>query len=374
MEKNKRILRALVALSIIPGFGCRRVHNLLKELGDPSLVFTQPKSRLCQIPGIGEASALSILTFDQWPLVDQMLGASDTLGARIIGISDPLYPPLLKQIYDPPVLLWVLGNAEVLSHYGIAVVGTREPSHYGRVSTQSLTRSLSLAGAVIFSGLAYGIDTLAHRTALEHGTKTVAVLGSGIDTIYPRKNMGLARDIIKEGGAVITEFAPGTPPDAGNFPVRNRIVSGLSLGVLIVESGLKGGSMITAELALDQNREVFAVPHSLENVHGKGGNHLIKKGAAKLVQDAEDILVELPGYFEAGIPQSHPAEQKQGWRSLDLDELSNRICEHLEVQALQIDKLSELVDMETRELLVHLLQMEMDGVISQKAGKVFSLQ
>ncbi len=182
----------------------------------------------------------------------------------------------------------------------------------------------------IFSGLAYGIDTIGHQAALAVGAPTVAVLGSGIDNLYPKSNAEVANNIVKSGGAVISEFSPGTIPDKGNFPLRNRVVSGLSLGVVVMESGIKGGSMITAELALDQNREVFAVPHPLDNPSGTGCNYLIKKGAAKLVQVVDDILVELPISFTSSqnIPQTEEPSS-DGWREYDLDELSKRICEDL---------------------------------------------
>ena len=174
----------------------------------------------------------------------------------------PEYPFSLKQIYDPPILFWLKGNPEALSKPGIGVIGTRNATPYGRKMAERLSKDIGEKGLCIFSGLAYGVDSIAHKAALDVGAPTVAVLGSGIDNLYPRKNADIANRIFKEGGAVISEFPLGTNPDAGNFPVRNRIISGLGLGVLVIESAMQGGSMITAKLALDQNREVFAVPHS----------------------------------------------------------------------------------------------------------------
>ncbi len=373
MQKNKRKLRVLVALSIIPGFGCRRVYNLIKYIEDPEEIFKVSKRKLRSVEGIGEASALSLLSFDDWDKVDEIIESTEENGAEIITLVDPEYPSLLKQIYDPPVLFWIKGNAEALQGPGVAVVGTRNTSAYGRNIAKKLTGELADQGLSIFSGLAYGIDAIAHRTALEHNAPTVAVLGSGIDNLYPRKNADLANEIVRSGGAVITEYPLGTNPDAGNFPVRNRIVSGMSLGVLVVESGVKGGSMITADLGLDQNREVFAVPHPLGNPSGTGCNYLIKRGAAKLVQTVDDILNELP-VFHSSEKNEIQEEIKPNWREQELDDISAKICEILEEKAYQVDDLSDAVGLNTSQLLVKLLQLEMEDIVLQKAGKVFELK
>lgn len=375
MQKKNKTLRVLTALSIIPGFGCRRVFNLLKHTEDPEEIFRLSKRQLRTVEGIGEASALSLLSFDDWDKVDEIIAATEKSGSKIITMADPDYPPLLKQIYDPPVLFWLRGNPEALSKPGVAVVGTRNTSAYGRNMAEKLTGELADQGMCIFSGLAYGIDSIAHKTALEHDAPTVAVLGSGIDNLYPKENTGLANNIVKSGGAVITEYPLGTNPDAVNFPVRNRIVSGMSLGVLVVESGIKGGSMITADLGLDQNREVFAVPHPLGNPSGTGCNFLIKRGAAKLVQTVDDILeellVEYSGDEQSEIQNEPP---KPNWRDQDLDKRSAKICEALEKQAYQIDDLSEELGINTSQLLVTLLQLEMEGLVQQRAGKIFELK
>jgi DNA processing protein len=375
MQKNKKKLRVLLALSIIPGFGCRRVSNLLKHIEDPEEIFSLSKRKLRTVDGIGEASALSLLSFDDWDKVDHILAATEKSGSKIITLADPEYPTLLKQIYDPPVLFWIKGDPEALSKPGMAVVGTRNTSAYGRKMAEKLTGELADLGLCIFSGLAYGIDSIAHKTALEHKALTVAVLGSGIDNLYPKKNAPLANNIVKNGGAVLTEFPLGTNPDAGNFPVRNRIVSGMSLGVLVVESGIKGGSMITADLGLDQNREVFAVPHPLGNPSGTGCNYLIKRGAAKLVQTVDDIIVELPvEHSEDGHKRVEEDTEKPNWREEDLDEKALKICEALDEQAYQIDDLSEELGINTSQLLVTLLQLEMDDLVQQRAGKIFELK
>lgn len=373
MQNNKN-LRALIALSIIPGFGARRTLKLIKNNEDIGNLFKLGKTKLKTTEGIGEASALSILTFDRWNDVDEIIHKSQEMGAQIISFTDPEYPPLLKQIYDPPPVFWLKGNAEALSKPGVAVVGTRNPSAYGRKMTAEICAQLVNQGLCIFSGLAYGIDSIAHQTAVEMKGTTVAVLGSGIDNLYPAKNSGLAKQIIETGGAVISEFPLGTKPDAGNFPVRNRIVSGLSLGILVTESGIQGGSMITADMGLDQNREIFAFPHPLTNPSGTGCNYLIKRGNAKLIQTADDILEELPIEHTTQATRKKPAEPKKNWRIAKLDELGSRICEKLEEKSMQVDDLAETLHMDTSRLLVALLQLEMEELIVQKAGKIFDLR
>ncbi|SMO43463.1 DNA-processing protein DprA [Gracilimonas mengyeensis] len=374
-EKTTKKRRVLIALSLIPGFGCRRVLNLLKQVEDPAEIFHLGKRKLRSIEGIGEASALSLLSFDGWDEVDEILAKTEQVGAQIITLADENYPPLLKQIYDPPILLWIKGNPEALSKPGVAVVGTRNTSAYGRNMAQKFSEALVNQGLCVYSGLAYGIDAIAHKSALSKNGATVAVLGSGIDWIYPAKHKPLTQQIVESGGAVITEFPPGAKPDAGNFPVRNRVVSGLSHGVLVIESGIKGGSMITADLGLDQNREVFAVPHPLGNPSGTGCNYLIKRGAAKLVQTPDDIFEELPMEWANRAEESIPKEtQKKSWREAELDADAQKICKVLEGKPWQVDALSEEVGMQTSQLLVALLQLEMEGIVLQKAGKVFELK
>lgn len=379
--KQQEALRAIVALSLVPGLGARRLRDILTSCSHPAEIFTFSRNRLKSYEGIGEASALAILSFNRWDEADAIIRQTENLNADMICWSDDNYPPLLKQIYDPPLLLWIKGAKDALSLPGIAVVGTRQPSAYGKKMTRQMSEGLAKAGLCIYSGLAYGIDAIAHKTAIESGTPTVAVLGSGIDTLYPAKHRGLANSIIEGGGAVITEFPPGTRPDAGNFPVRNRIVSGLSLGVLVIESGLKGGSMITAELALEQNREIFAVPHSLENKSGTGCNYLIKKGACKLVQHTDDVLEELPGEIgrlrvKSADMNDHKPEKPEpaDLSGLSVEEKAIYLKLEKESAAVQIDKLAEQLSVPVSRLHVHLLQLEMKGMVVQRAGKYFELR
>lgn len=383
MQNNtSKTLRNLIALSLLPGFGPKRVKQLIQRYPEADRLFDLSKSELRMVEGIGEASALTLLSFDDWEAVEAVIERSNRIKSSIITMADPDYPALLKQIYDPPILLWLKGNKEVISTPGIAVIGTRNTTSYGRKMATKLTGELTNTGLTIYSGLAYGIDAIAHETALQQEGKTVAVLGSGIDRLYPEAHAELANNIVKKGGAVITEFSPGTAPDAVNFPVRNRIVSGLSYGTLVVESGIQGGSIITANLALDQNREVFAVPHSLNNLSGSGCNYLIKTGAAKLIQTVDDILEELP-FTEHGVDTDFQTREEvlhtesgkmPNWKTVELSDVERKICEQLEQGEMQIDALADILEVSTSELLVAMLTLEMQHLVAQKAGKIFSLK
>lgn len=372
IQKNQ--VEALLALSLVHQLGAQRIRLLLQNVEYAAEIFAMTQHELEAFEGIGPTIAQAILEFDNWEKVDQLLIKTQKTGAQIINYYDERYPPLLREIYDPPILLWVKGDPDVLSNPGISVVGTRRATSYGLSMAKHYSKQLVENELTIVSGLAYGTDAAAHKATLEAGGKTVAVLGSGIDVIYPQKNAGLAAEIIETGGAVITELTLGTPPDAGNFPERNRIVSGLTLGTLVIESGLKGGSMITAQSALMQNREVFVIPHSLENVNGIGCNHLIKRAAGKLVQSVDDILEELPHYQKEMFPSEPEAEKESQWQSRDLDEESIAICEQLESGAMHIDKLSEALSKPPHKLLAKLLELEMMDCVRQSAGKNFELR
>ncbi len=365
--------RALIALLQIPDFGVRRIKVLLDRTGvdNASELFNLKIPDLLRFDGFGKQVATSFVQFDDWKKVDSILEQTEKTGAELISIDDEYYPPLLKHIFDPPVLLWVKGNKETLRSDGVAVVGTRRASKYGLKQAKEWSEKLTGAGLCVNSGLAYGVDAAAHRSALDSGGKTIAVLGSGIDVIYPAKNSKLASDIIEKGGVVMTEFTPGAAPDAVNFPERNRIVSGMSHGTLVVESAVKGGSMITARSALDQNREVFVIPHPLDSLGGQGCNYLIRTGQGKLVQSIQDILDEISVHTESDSKNVQDTEMK--WESLELDDSSKEICKLLIDNELHIDELSEITEKPTYTLLPTLLELEMQGAIKQKAGKYFEL-
>jgi len=369
--------RELVALNLIPNLGAQRIKTLLARAGDPQEIFRMSRKQLSAVYGIGDVLADTIVRFDRWEEADRLIAESTRAGFQLLTLADDAYPKLLREIYDPPVLLWIWGDVAALDKSGVAVVGTRQPSAYGREMAEQFSRELIREGLTIVSGLAYGIDGIAHRQAVEAGSTTVAVLGSGVDRIYPSKHIGLAKRIVETGGAVISEFPPGTKPDAVNFPVRNRVVSGLTLGTLVVESGMEGGSMITARLALDQNREVFVVPHALQNrtAAGTGCNYLIQTGQGKLVQSIGDILNEIATHTKI-----EPAEKKEPparkWKSVELDKLAVSICSLLEESdsPRHIDELGARLDLPSHKLLPKLLELEMLECVKQSAGRNFELR
>lgn len=365
-----------MALTLIKLLGARRIYNLLERVEHPQEVFRLSRKELQQVEGVGTVTADAIVTFNRWREVDKILERTQKIGARLITLTDINYPPLLSKIYDPPVLLWLLGREEVLKSWSLAVVGTRRPSPYGKRQARKFSGAIIRSGLTVISGMAHGIDTEAHATAVKEKGKTVAVLGSGIDVIYPAANRGLAQSIIQTGGAVISEFPPGTKPESGNFPVRNRIVSGMTMGSLVVESGVEGGSMITASSALDQNREVFVVPHSLENERGMGCNALIRRGHGKLVQSMDDIQAELNHFLPISPGgESTPRREvnKKDWKDLNLNRTAYRICTLLEGGAAHIDTLSAQMMLPAGKLMAELLQLEMKNCIYQHPGKVFEL-
>lgn len=372
---QKSHLRELIALTLVPQLGAYRIRLLLQAAEEPQEIFRLDKKTLMSIDGIGPVVSKTIRTFNDWEQVDEVIEKTEKAGATIITYLDDDYPELLREIYDPPILLWIRGNVEVLNEPGIAIVGTRRATGYGLEQAKSFAFDLAKKGLTVNSGLALGIDAAAHKGTLKAGGKTIGVLGSGIDVIYPPNHVDLVAEIVEKGGAVISEFPLGAKPDAGNFPERNRIVSGLTLGTLVVESGLKGGSMITAQSALTQNREVFVVPHSLDNANGVGCNHLIKRAAGKLVQSVDDILEEFPNMVlpQAGSKDSVVKPQKHTWKNLDLDEEASAICKALEDGPLHIDDLGEKLDKSPQQLLAKLLELEMMDCIRQKAGKNFEL-
>ena len=280
----------LFGLSQIPGLGPVRIKALLQIIASPKNLWRLPQRNLDQIKlprDVREAFTLVRDSFDLEAEYDKIIQS----GITIIGLTDSTYPKLLKEIYDPPTVLFVRGSLDPVSTK-IAVVGTRLMTTYGHQVTASLTEELAQGGLTVVSGLARGVDALAHRTTLQVGGVTVAVLGSGLDRIYPSENRHLAEEIVARGGAVISEYLPDQDPTAGSFPARNRIIAGLASAVVVTEAGEDSGSLITAEQALEQGRLVFAVPGSIHSKQSRGANHLISQGA-KMVTSTADILDEL---------------------------------------------------------------------------------
>src|SRR5438270_4073750 len=291
-----------LGLALAPQLGPTRSRRLVDHFGSVDKVFRASLTEL-EAAGLPAVSAQSIHNRDSLARAEEELLRVAAAVAAIVTIDDTQYPAQLRQIYDPPVALFVRGSVEPLGAPGIAVVGTRHPTPYGLGMGERLACDLAARGLIIFSGLARGIDSAAHRGAVHAKGKTVAVLGTGVDVIYPRENARLADSILECGGAVVSEFPLGTFAAPQNFPIRNRIISGLSLGVLVVEAGEYSGTRITARNALEQNRDLFAVPGNVTNKNAWGPNTLIKQGA-KLTATWEDVFEELPANIKAQLPSS----------------------------------------------------------------------
>jgi DNA processing protein len=327
--------------------------------------------------GMRAVSAQSIATGKSLELAQQECGKAVEARARIISLSDPEYPARLKEIYDPPVVLFVKGSVEVLAQPGIAVVGTRHPTPYGSGMAERLSTDLASRGLVIISGLARGVDTASHRGAVAAKGKTVAVLGTGIDVMYPKENSRLAEQIVALGGALITEFPVGTSPTPQNFPIRNRIISGMSAGVLVVEAAEYSGTRITSRCALEQNRDVYAVPGNVTNKNSWGPNTLIKQGA-KLVATWEDVWEELPADVQEvlnSMPNESPGPETA---SLFPDQATSphekKILKLLKAdESTHIDQLVELLEneMSSSEIFAALFELELNGKVRQLPGKNF---
>lgn len=365
---------ALLVLSTIPGIGSFRTRSLVSTLGSALAVSTASGLQLIAAEGIERKTAASILAFyrsrgatEAHTWADRQLRRLEHAGGRLISWWDPEYPSLLKKSDDPPPFVFLQGTVEPSDSCAIAVVGTRKPSPFGVKMAEEFTIGLASLGITIVSGLARGIDTIAHLACVRRGHRTIAVIGSGLDVIYPPENLPLARRIAS-CGAVMTEFSLGAKPDAVNFPRRNRIVSGMTLGTLVIETGPGGGAMITAGLALDQGREVFAVPALPNKLSPSGANHLIKQGNAKLVESVDDILVELAPKLKSLLPGG-PREPVMP--DIELTLFERTIADLLSDHPMHIDAVASRAGMAAGDTLVHLLSLEFKGVARQLPGKMF---
>ncbi len=352
-----------LALLLTPGIGTRRFQALLKHVGTPREIF---KSTPKQLNGakILPKSVASRLTTPDWAQVEKQLSWQQQHGNHIISCADPLYPALLKEIADPPPLLFIQGNVEMLTRQQIAVVGSRNPGPDGRENTNAFARDLARRGYVITSGLALGVDTAAHRGALRGDGATIAVMGTGPDYRYPNSNRSLADEIV-QNGALVSEFPLGTPPLAENFPRRNRIISGMSLGVVVTEAALRSGSLITARSALEQGREVFAIPGSIHNPLARGCHALLRDGA-KLVENTQDIIEELGALSSFEQADQPPAILPLFAKPLDHKE--QVVLGALGFDPSSIDTLVERTELTAEELSAILLVLELHNYVKTTPG------
>ena len=372
---NYEFIKYWIALKSIAGVGNITFPALVDKFVSLHAIFAAPVSKLNEIPGISKNIATTIAGFNNWGKVKEELELLDKNEISIITYKDELYPAKLMNIYDRPPFLYVRGNLNK-DDINIAVVGSRLASTYGKYTTEKISRELALKGLTIVSGMARGIDSVAHRGALTAHGRTIAVLGSGLDVIYPPENKKLFADII-QNGAVISEFPPGTPPRSVNFPTRNRIISGMSYGVVIVEAGEKSGSLITARLALEQGREVFAVPGSIDAAGSRGTNKLIKQGA-KLIENTDDILEEILPQFERTTilkPPSVSNSEAVGVKSAEiLNAVDQKIISLVTSGRVHIDDLISSSGLSSSDILSALTTLELKGIIQQHPGKFFSLK
>ncbi len=374
-----------LALKLVPGLGTRTSGKLLERFRSPEAIFRASRSEL-EAAGVSGAVAQSIasgVTFEDAAAQQQKILNA---GAVLITISDARYPQLLREIFDPPFLLFARGKVELLNSIAVGVVGTRRPTPYGLAVAERLSADLAHAGLTIVSGMARGIDTAAHKGSLAAGGDTVAVLGCGVDVVYPSENRKLASEIAAKG-LIVSEFPMGATAFPQNFPIRNRIISGVSLGVLVVEGAQYSGSAITAKLAMDQGREVFAVPGNITNKLSWGPNLLIKQGA-RLVQDWNDVVSELPAESrrhlidrgrqkllgETAATGDADAASLLKDPVSELGETGRKLLATLQVDAaIHLDDLLEKVeDTSPSELIAALFELEMLGLVKQLPGKNFA--
>jgi len=368
-----------LALRLVPGLGCRKAGQLLQQFRTAQGIFRASPDELesAGLPGTLARSIASGCTFDD--AVDQQQKMLES-GATLISISDPRYPARLKEIYDPPILLFTRGRLELLESIMLGIVGTRRATAYGAAACERLSADLAHAGLTITSGMARGIDTAAHRAALDAGGDTIAVFGCGVDLVYPAENRKLASEIVQKG-LLVSEFPMGGPAYPQNFPTRNRIISGMSVGVLVVEGAQYSGSSITAKMALDQQREVFAVPGNITSKMSWGPNLLIKQGA-KLVQEWNDVIVELPADTRRALvakaqarsaSMSLETEDKQLPLDGSVGPAHKTLLAHLKPDIpTQLDQLQETFDtLTSSEIIAALFDLELLGLIKQLPGKNF---
>jgi DNA processing protein len=377
---------AWLALMLTPGMGPTRCARAVKRLGSAGRVF---HASLTELEGVGMPAESAQYLFDGRARAGAVEEAARVVEqqASFLTPEDEAYPDRLLEIYDPPAVLWVRGDVRLLQRAGIAVVGTRQPSPYGAGMAEMLSRDLARRGMVIMSGMARGVDSCAHKGALEAGGATVAVWGTGVDVIYPKENKKLAEQIVAQGRAIVSEFPLGTFPAPQNFPIRNRTLSGMSVGVLVVEGGEYSGTRITARCPLDQGRDVYAVPGNATNKNAWGPNTLIKQGA-KLTASWEDVWEDLPSQVRMELEAAAEAQAGRDESSVGgsaslfnehsttppMSEHERMVMQELrQDEALQLDELIERLELKmvSGEIFTALFELELSGRVKQMPGKQY---
>jgi DNA processing protein len=364
---NSELLYQL-ALTLVPNIGDVQAKILINHFGDASSIFKANKHLLEKIEGIGEVRAKSIKEFNDFQIAEEEIRFTEKYRIRTLFLTDKDYPQRLLNCYDSPTMLFYKGTAELNASKVLAIVGTRSNTEYGKQFTEKLVKDLSEYGVLIISGLAFGIDATAHKAALKNNLPTVGVVGHGLDKVYPYENTGLAKEMVKDGGGMLSEFFSGTDPDKHHFPLRNRIVAGLSDATVVVETNIKGGSMITAKLADAYNRDVFAVPGRTNDKASSGCNHLIKYNKAILLTDADELL-EILGWKER---KKEKKQQKELFIELSADE--KQIIQLLqEKELVHIDEINLQSGLSSSAAAAAILNLELQNVIATLPGKMYKL-
>src|ERR1051325_8983781 len=360
---------AYLALNMLPNIGPVRVRALLEAFGEPQAILCATASQLRKVHGVGEEVADSITRWQELAALDAELKRVEQAGAYVLTQRDAEYPAALKEIASPPLVLYVKGTLDQRDRRCIGVVGSRRTTHYGRECAQRLSIQLAHCGMTVVSGGARGIDTAAHEGALKIQGRTVCVFGCGLDVIYPPENKELF-ERISQNGALLSEFPFGTQPDKQTFPMRNRIVSGMSLGLLVVEAGLTSGALITVNMAVEQGRQVFAVPGRIDSPMSKGTHKLIKEGA-KLIEDAEDILVEFEYLFAKKARSDTPFALGIN-PALNLNEVEAKVYGAIDNDEISMDEIIQASGLTSAMVSATLLALEMKKLVKQLPGTRFA--
>ncbi|MEW6715228.1 MAG: DNA-processing protein DprA [Nitrospirota bacterium] len=364
-------LRYWLALNLLPDIGPVLARRLVSAFGEPENIFNTPLGELRKVDSIGEERARSIADFKDWDVVNKELDKTNEKKVTIVVFTDMTYPESLRHIHDAPILLYVKGGIEENDKYAVAMVGSRSATEYGIRVSEKISYGLASSGLTVVSGMARGIDSASHRGALKAKGRTIAVLGSGIDVIYPPENRGLMEKIATSG-AVISEFPMGTKPDKNNFPRRNRIISAMSVGVIVVEAAVDSGSLITVGYALEHGKEVFAVPGNITSAGSKGTNDLIRKGA-KLIENAQDVIDELRPQLKGVISEDKfNAKTKKPVPEMTDSEKILYAC--LDSEPKHIDDIIRKTERSSSEALSILLSLELKGIVKQIDGKRFVIE
>lgn len=355
-------VEALIGLNLVGGIGSARLNELIAYFGSPEAVLSASRDKLMAIYGIGEKISENIVSLKEGA-IEKELSLAKELGLKIITIEDDDYPFNLKNIFDPPIVLYLKGELEPEDSFALGVVGSRRASFYGLTQAEKFSFDLAAYGFTVVSGMARGVDTYSHRGALKARGRTIAVIGSGFNHLYPAENKKLAEDISKNG-AVISEFPLDTKPLPQNFPRRNRLISGMSLGVLVAEAAKNSGALITADFALEQNREVFAIPGKIDSPTSFGANELIKQGA-KLTSNISDILEEF------SLPLSINKKELIKNKEVPVRSEEERLLNLISPQAIQLEELVERTEMDIPQISNMLLNLQMRKLVKQLPGKQF---